>query len=166
MFGAPSLTARRAMIELRKKGIFSNEYVATADGVVVAELNRSVWGTRGEMTVQGHRLKLEKQGVFKNTFTLKYDDTPILEVRQPSSFRSRLFFTHEGREFEMRNKAWYSQTMIVQADGIGLGSIRRTGMLSNGAVIELPASLPVAVQVLLGWIAIARWDEAAAAASG
>lgn len=154
------------MLELRKKRFFSTEYVAEEDGTVVAELSRAIWGDRGEMMVQGHRLTLRKHGVLKNTFTLNYGNTPVVEVMQPSSFRSRLVFRHDGREFEMRNKAWYSSTMVIRSGSSEIGTVRRRGTFSTGAVVDLPDTLPVAVRVLLGWIAMVRWDEAAAAASG
>ena len=153
------------MLELRKKGVFSNEYLAEENGTVVAELSRSSWRAQGEITVEGHRLKLKKHGALKDTFALYYGDAKVVEVTQPRALQSRLVFTHEGKDYEIRNKAWYSSTMIVESAGNVVGSVRPRGIFATGAVVELSDSLPLVLRVLIGWIAMVRWEEAAAAAS-
>ncbi len=156
------------MLELRKKSLFSNEYVAEENGNVVAELSRSRWREQGEIKVHGRSLKLKKQGVLRDTFAVFDGDTVIVEVAQPSSLRSRLTFQFDGRDFEIRDKAWYSSTLLVKSGGSVVGSVRSRGLFFARTIVELPDSLPLALRVFIGWIAIVRWaeDEAAAAGAG
>jgi hypothetical protein len=41
-----------AMIELRKTGLFSNEWRGLKDGAVVGTLSRSAWRARGELEIR------------------------------------------------------------------------------------------------------------------
>lgn len=151
------------MLELRKKNLFSNEYVAEENGIVVAELSRSRWREQGEITVQGRSLKLKKQGVLRDTFAVFDGDTAIVEVAQPSVWRSRLVFQFAGRGFEICDKAWYSSTLLVKSGGSVVGSIRSRSLFAAGALVDLPDSIPLGLRVFIGWLAMIRWDEAAAA---
>ena len=151
------------MIELKKRSLFSSEYVARDNGVVVGELSRSKWRDQGRFTVQGRDLKLKREGALKDTFTLFDGDAAILQVKQPRVLRHKLEFQYDGRDFAIRDKAWYSSTVLVESGGSLVGSVRKRGLFSTGATVDLPDSLPLAVRVFVGWIAMVRWDAAAAA---
>ena len=153
------------MLELKKRSLFSSEYVARENGVVVGELSRSKWRDQGEITVQGKSLKLKKRGALKDTFTLFDGDAAIVEVTQPSALRSKLAFQYDEKDFEIRDKAWYSSTMLVESGGSVVGSVSSRGPFSSGAIVALPDSLPLAAKVFIGWVAMVRWDSAAAAAA-
>lgn len=151
------------MLELRKKKFFSNEYVAEENGAVVAELNLSVWRSQGELTIQGRSLKLKKRGALRDTFELLDGDTALIEVAQPSAWRSRLRFRYEQRDFEIVDKAWYSSTLLLKAGESVVGSISSRGLFAEGAKVDLPDSLPLALRVFVGWIAMIHWDDSATA---
>ena len=96
-------------------------------------------------------------------FTLFDEDAAILQVKQPRVLRHKLEFQYDGGDFEIRDKAWYSSTVLVESRGSRVGNVRRRGVFSTGATVDLPDSLPLAVRVFIGWIAMVRWDAAAAA---
>lgn len=154
-------TRRKCMLHLRKKSLFSNEYIAEEEGIAVAELSRSWWRTQAELTVQEQGLWLTKQGVLKGTFGLFDGDAAIVKVTQPSGWRPRLVFQFDEREFEIRQKAWYSSTLLVKSNGSVVGSIRPKGLFATEANVDLPARFPLAIRVFIGWIAMICWDEAA-----
>ena len=152
------------MLELRKRSLFSNEYIAEENGVVVAELSQSFWRNRGEIRVEGVRMRLKKRGILRDTFTLLDDDVPLVSVEQSNVIGSKLVFNCEGRNFEICRKAWYSSTLLVKCEGEVVGSVRSRGMFSSGAIAELPTDLSIAIRVFIAWIAMVRWAAAAAAA--
>lgn len=154
------------MLKVRKKNFLSNDYVAEESGVVVAELRRSRWRAQAEIAVQGRSLRLQKHGVLRDTFAVLDGDIPIIEVTQPTLWRSRLTFKFDGTEFQIMGKAWYSSRLLVKSGGAVVGSIRTRGLFVAGANVDLPDNLPLAVRVFVGWIAMIRWDEGAAAAAG
>ena len=152
------------MIELRRNKPFSREYVAKENGTVVAELSRAIWRRRAEMNCQGHTLRLKRQGAAKSTYALRDGDATIAEVEKPSVLRSRLAFRYGGNDFEIVDKAWYSQKLLVKSGGSVVGSIRRRGVFASGALVDLPDDLPLALRVFVGWIGMVRWDDEASAA--
>lgn len=97
-----------------------------------------------------------------DTFGLFDGDAAVVEVTQPSGWRPRLVFHFDERDFEILQKAWYSSTLLVKSGGLVVGSIRPSGLFAAGANVDLPDSLPLALRVFIGWIAMIRWDEAAA----
>lgn len=147
------------MIELRKKGFFSSEYVAEENGDIVATLSRSMWRHQGSVIIQGKTLTLKKQGVLKDRFTLFEEDTPILEVTQPKAFRHRLEFQYNQSNFKIRDKTWYNTTLLVESEGSTVGSIKSKGLFSSRAIIDLSDNFPLTIRVFIGWIAMERWDE-------
>ena len=154
------------MLELCKKGFFSNDYVARDHGYVVAELDRATWRQRAEITIQGKKLRMEKHGSFKDTFILFEGDTALVEVKQPKAMHSRLEFRWEGRDYAIRDRKWYRSEVVVESGGAEIGSVRFRGLFASTVNVELPDTMPVALRVFIGWIVIVRHDEHAAAAAG
>lgn len=152
------------MLYLRRERWFSNDYVVEEDGTIVANLSRSAWRNRGEITVAGRRLQVKRRGAFRDTFALYDGNEALLEIVQPAALRSKLVFAYEGRSFDVGNRAWYSSTQIVEAGGQIVGCVRSRGLFSGGAVADLPDDLPLAVRVFIAWIALVRWDDEVATA--
>jgi hypothetical protein len=59
----------------------------------------------------------------------------------------------------MHREAWFSSSFVVEADGSDIGSVRRRGFFTSGAVAQLPDSLPLEVRAFLGWIAMVLWER-------
>ncbi len=147
------------MLHLRKKSLFSNKYIAEEEGIAVAELSLSRWRSQAELTIQARGLKLTKQGILKDSFGLLDGNSVIVKVTQPSGWRPRFVFHFDERDFEIRHKAWYSSTLLVKSGESVVGSIHPRGLFATEANVDLPDSLPLALRVFIGWIAMIRWGE-------
>jgi hypothetical protein len=150
------------MLELRRQGMVANVYAVKENGATVGVLTRSRWRARAEAVLSGRRMALAKRGFLRPTFTLCEGRTVIAKVEQPSALRSRLQLRIDGREAVMRNRRWYCTTFVVESGRSIIGGIRRKGWLHQVTLVDLPASVPLAQRVFLGWIAIVRWDESEA----
>ena len=155
------------MLEIRKTALFSRDYVAVVKNKVVAELSRNLWRQRGEMDIDGKTFRFQRDGTFKSKFSLMDSDQVLIEVEQPSTFKSGLVFRYADKEYQMVKKAWYSRTFIIKHKNKVLGSIERKTVFSSTTLVDLPKDYPLAMAVFIGWIAMVRWDdETAAAAAG
>lgn len=158
---------RPVVLELRRKSLLSGDCIVEEDRRVVAELRCSRWRSQATLSVDGRSLELRRSGVLRRRYSLTLAAAPLVEVIRPSAWSSRLTFAFDGVEYEARNEAWFSSTLLVESRGRTIGRIRRKGAFCSGAIVELPDRLPVAVRTFLGWVAMVRWSEAAAvAASG
>lgn len=149
------------MIELQNKGFFSKEYIALENGTVIAELSREIWRERAEMICQGRILKLKRHGTLKSTYILYDEDTTIFEVKTPSVMGSKFTFRYSGKDFELINKAWYSETLLVKSDDKVIGTITPKSLFSCNTLIELPDYLPLSLRVFIAWIGMVRWEDSA-----
>ncbi len=152
------------MIELQPKNLLSGNYLAVERGVVIAELSPSLWRSRGEITVQGRRLKLEQSGA-AGALALRDGDIVVATMTRPSAWRSKLVFQFGGGELEVVERAWYSSTRLVRSGGVVVGRIRARGFWAGGVVVELPEVVPVALRLLIGWVVVSQ-DVAVALAAG
>jgi hypothetical protein len=153
------------VLELKSRHALSNQYVATKSGTEIAWLRRSTWRGHAEIQIRGRTLNARARGVMKRRYVLSEGGKPFLELTQPSGWRNRVVFRLDGRDYEILNRPWYRSNQLLRWEGSDLGSIRLRGLLATRVEIDLPDSLPEEIQVFLGWFALMRRDEAAAASA-
>lgn len=149
------------MLELQNKGFFSKEYVALENGIIIAELSREIWRAKAEMTCQGRMLKLKRYGKLKSTYLLYEGDTTIVEVKTSDIKSSKFTFRHSGKDYELVNKAWYSEILLVKSENEIIGTIIPKSLFSCNAIIELPDYLPLALKVFIAWVGMVHWEDSA-----
>ena len=153
------------MIEIKKTGFLSNDYVAVRKRKNLAEFSRSFWSQKAEMAFDKRIFQLNQKGALKSVYTLIERDKTLLEILQPSALKTRLTFRMNNKDFEIVNKAWHSQSLLIKSNENEVGSVAGRGFLKTGAIVLLPDEFPVPVQVFIGWIAMVRWDDDANAAA-
>lgn len=154
------------MLELRRKRLLSSAYVVEEEGKPVADLVRSRWRGRARLTTRGESFGMSKRGFLRLTYTLRQGETDLLQAQEANLLGSRLLFTYGSRHFQIHREAWFSSTLVVEADGSEIGNIKRRDFLAGGARIQLPDNLPLEVRAFLGWIAVVQWERRRAARAG
>ncbi len=150
------------MLELTRKSSFSNDFIASENGIVVAELDRATWSQTATVEIQGKTYSFRKSGVLHNVYTLMDGSLEIIEVEQPSAWQSKLVFCLNQKEYVLDTKNWFSSDLKIEQDGDVIGDIHSAGMLRSTIVVDLPDTLPLSVRVFVGWIAILRAETTAA----
>ena len=111
-------------------------------------------------------MTLRKSGVLRSCYTLSDGDSVVATAEEYGMWRRRLALrTGTGIQAIVHRK-WYSSDLLVRAGDVDLGVVRKRGLFASGARIDLSESLPLHLRVFIGWIAMVRWRQAAAAASG
>lgn len=151
------------MLELKRKSSFSNDYIASENGIVVAELDRATWSQSATVEIKGKTYNFRKSGVLNNIYTLLDGSFELIEVEQPSAWQSKLVFHLNHQEYVLDTKNWFSSALQVEQDGDIIGDIDSSGLLSSTIEVDLPDSLPLPVRVFVGWIAILRAEATTAA---
>ncbi len=149
----------RNMLQIRRAGLFSSDYIVKENGAVVATLSRSRWRDRGEIAIQGESLRVRRKGAIKNTYVLERDEVVLAEVKREGLFRSRFVFEHHGYRYTIRRKA-FSTVFKIKSNGHVAGTIKQKGFFFRGAVGELPEDWTLSIRVFVMWIALVRWKAA------
>ena len=152
------------MLEIIIKSTFSNDFIAKENGVVVAKLDLANWSQTASVEIEGATYDFKKTGLLNDIYTLYYGGLKLLEVEQPSAWNSKLIFHLDQKEYVLDTKNWFSSAIKVEQDGNVSGDIHSTGLLTSTIVVDLPDTLPLSIRVFVGWIAILRSEEMAAAA--
>ncbi len=130
-----------------------------SDDEEVARLSRSLWSDTGEFEIRGTCVKLSRTGVMKDVFVLESDGSTLAEVKQGKAISSKLSLIHDGEDYELRRRNWYSKALLLESQGSEVGHIEPRGFFSRAAIGDLPKRWPLQLQVFVLWIALVRWDR-------
>ena len=148
------------MLELIRKTALSHDFIARENGLVVAEIDRATWSQNATVEIQGIAYQFKKTGVMNNVYTLSVGNLEIIEVEQASAWQSKLVFRLDEKEYVLDTKSWFSSDLKMEQDGKIIGDIHSASMLSSTLVVDLPETLPLAVRIFTGWIALLRIEAA------
>lgn len=150
------------MIEAVPRGWFSNSFRLQQPHGTVAEIDVSNWREKAEFDVQGGHYRLYREGFASGAFVLERDGQVVARALKPSAFRSRFEVQLGGRTLDLRRAAWSSNFGLFDGER-QVGSIRRAGILTRRALIDLPDDWPLAAQVFVFWLVLVIWirDQAA-----
>jgi hypothetical protein len=146
------------VIEAVPKGWFSNGFRLQQAHGTVAELNVSGWKEKAEFDIAGGQYRLYREGWASGAFVLESNGKVVARAMKPSAFKARFQVEVGGRTFDLRRTTWSSSFGLFEGDR-QVGSVRRAGMLTRRAVIELPDAWPLAAQVFVFWLALVMWNR-------
>ncbi|MBW3571579.1 MAG: hypothetical protein KY467_10775 [Gemmatimonadetes bacterium] len=146
------------MIEAVPTGLFSNGFRLQQPHGTVAELHVSGWREKAEFAMHGGRYRLYRQGFASGAFVLEGNGRILARAVKPSAFRARFHVEVGGRTFELRRTAWSGNFGLFDG-GTQVGTIRRAGMFTRRAIIDLPGDWPLAAQVFVFWLALVIWNR-------
>ncbi len=147
------------MLELIRKSTFSNDFIARENGIVVAELDRSLWSQNATVDILGKTYSFKRTGLMQNVYTLLDGNLEVIEVEQPSAWQSKLVFRLNQNEYVVDTKSWFSSALKVEQDGNVIGDVHSADIINGTIVVDLPDTLPLPVRVFVGWIALLRTEE-------
>jgi hypothetical protein len=157
------------MLQISPMRWFSWDFTVERDDRVVAELDISWWRERGALLVDREAFSIVREGVISSDFRMTASDgTVVATASKPSVLRRCFEVVHAGHTVTLGARSAWGRTMDVHLDGRAVGAITPAGAWSRRAFADLPASLPLPVQVFVVWLAVLLWkreQDAAAAAS-
>jgi hypothetical protein len=154
------------MLRIEPLRWFSWDFSVDRDGRRVAELDISWWRERGELAVDGTSYAVAREGLLSGDFRMTAPDGRLVATAsKPSAFRRRFDIVHGGRTWTLQARSAWRRTMDLSVEGRSAGAITPTSIWSRRATANLPAALPLPVQVFVVWLTVLLWkrdDEAAA----
>jgi hypothetical protein len=149
-------------------GVFDRGFRVERDGRAVAEVDLSAWRAEGEatFTAEGIGYRMRREAVFGGAFLLEAGSETAARAEKPSALFSRFEVHAAGRSWELRRAGFWSQAMALFEGGREVGRLRRAGFFRRRVEIELPADLPLALQLFLLWLCNVIWTRDDTAAAG
>ena len=143
--------------------MWRGRYQMKADGRPVAVWDPTWWRTGGDFEVDGRLFTVRSNG-WGTKFRM-LDQVGAEVARVDRAGRKRWTVVADGRTYEFRRASFWGNQQELVADGVKVGSLRRTGAWSGDVEADLPG-MPLPVQICVVGVQIAIWHAQQAAASG
>jgi hypothetical protein len=155
------------MMEAVPQRLFSSTIRFYEGGREVAILERPLVGRRPRIRVGDREYRIRRAGWLGLGYVLEDDKRTVAAAEHAGFLPSRYEVMAGDRHLVMKPLGLFQAGFQLRHGDVTIGTIRRGGLFSRHAMIDLPASLPLVVRVFLAFLAYAYWRRrAAAAASG
>ena len=144
----------------------SSDYEVKANGEWIADLETSSWREKGEILVEGHTNELSREGLMSGSFTMESNGDLFAEANKISAWKNTFNVRFSDDEFVLKKRSSLRSEMNLYHNNMRVGSIRREGLLSRTALIDLPDPLPLAAKLFIFWLTLIIWRREGAAAGG
>jgi hypothetical protein len=153
------------MLRIVPQRWFSWDFTVSQGSELVAEIDISWWRERGELTVQGATFSVSRQGMMSGDFLLESDRGVLARATKPSMMRRLFLVQHDATTWTLRPRSVLGRTFVLLDGEREVGRITPAGLWSRRANVDLPARVPLPVQVFLIWLTVLMWKREADAAS-
>lgn len=153
------------MFEAKPVGVFSRAYELEAQEHLAASLKLAWLKEAGEILVDGQSFKLYREGWMSGAFVLEKDGQEMLRAVKLSAFRSQFDLEIDSRFYSLKRASFFGGTFSVVHQGAVVGTIRRAGLFTQRALIDLPSDWPIPIQAFVFWLVVLLWNRQASAAA-
>jgi hypothetical protein len=157
------------MLEAKPVSMFSRDFSIEAEGKRIALLDVSCWKEAGEISIEDESYRLFRERLMSGAFILEKEGQAVARAIKPSAFRSRFDLELAGRHCTLNPDSFFRRSFSVLQNDVAVGSIRRAGLFTRRAIIDLPGDWSLPLQVFVFWLVVVIWnrdDSAAAAGAG
>ncbi len=147
------------MLSAVPKSWFSRDYEFIANGAVVAKIDLSIFRERGTLTIHGQDFEFGRESLWAGTFFLRRAGATVVTAKKPSVFRRELQVKFGGRAFSLVVASFFGRRFLLREGGREVGSVAPAHMFTRKAIVDLPESLPLEVQVFMAWLVINIWQR-------
>jgi hypothetical protein len=153
------------MLRIVPQRWFSWDFTVSQGSELVAEIDISWWRERGELAVQGESFSVSRQGMMSGDFLLESGRGVMARATKPSMMRRLFLVQHDATTWTLRPRSVLGRTFVLLDGEREVGRITPAGLWSRRANVDLPARVPLPVQVFLIWLTVLMWKREADAAS-
>jgi len=153
------------MFEARPVGLFSRAYELEAQEHLAALLKLSWLKEAGELSIDGKLFNLYREGWMSGAFVLEKDGQEVVRAVKLSAFRSQFDLEIDSRFYSLKQASLFGRTFSVVHQGAVVGTIRRAGLFTQRALIDLPSDWPIPIQAFVFWLVVILWNRQASAAA-
>jgi hypothetical protein len=143
------------MLTAERMGMWRGRYQLVSDGTPVAVWDPSWWRTGGDFEVEGRRYQVRANGWGTKYRMADEQGQEVALVERAG--RKHWTVQAGGRTYEFRRESMWGNRQALLADGVKVGSMRRTSAWSGAIEADLPG-MPLPVQIFVLGVQIAIWQ--------
>ena len=144
---------------------FRWEFAISQGSQPIAGIDISSWRERGELTVQGATFRVSREGALSGDFLLSSGEGVLARATKPSALRRSFVVRSGAKTYTLRARSAFRRSFVLLEDDREVGGISPDAIWSHRASANLPADLPMPVQVFLIWLAMLLWKREADSAA-
>ncbi|WP_433299506.1 hypothetical protein ACQP2F_46365 [Actinoplanes sp. CA-030573] len=150
------------MLTAERVSMWRGRYRIAAEGRPVAVWDPTWWRTGGDFEVEGRRYQVRANGWGTKYRMLDEMGQEVALIERAG--RKRWAVQAGGRRYEFRRASFWGNRQELVADGVTVGSLRRTSSWTGAIEADLPG-MPLAVQICVVGVQIAIWQAQQSAAT-
>jgi hypothetical protein len=153
------ILSERAMLRAVPHGIFSWDFTIFRQETAIADIDMSMWRERAELRIAEQIYSVYRESRLKGTFVLRTGD--LVLARAQKGFTRTFDIDVEGRHMELKAFSFWTREFGLFENNALIGRIGPSGWLGRKAIIGLPGSMSLPVQVFFFWLVLILWCRAA-----
>ncbi|HEV7633345.1 MAG TPA: hypothetical protein VGO41_10185 [Steroidobacteraceae bacterium] len=136
---------------------------SVADGTesVAQAVDLSWFGDKGELRLEGATYSARRD---KSSYFLESAAGELLaRAERPRRWFRELVIEHSGHQYTLRAKSALRRQFLLLEGSTQIGSLTPEGLFTRKAAVDLPATIPLFLQVFTMWLVMMLWkhDDAA-----
>ena len=129
----------------------SDRHIATIDIGWVRE--------DGELCLAERTFRLFRERLFGGAFILEYNGQEVARAQKPSAFLRSFAVSYRGRRFKLQAASPVVREFRLIENDRPVGTVRPENAFTRKAVIDLPDSIELPVQIFLAWLVLVLWKR-------
>ena len=147
-----------ATLRAAPHGIFSWDFTIFREETAIADIDMSMWRERAELRIGDQIYSVYRESMLEGTFVLRTGD--LVLARAQKGFTRNFDLDVAGRHMELKALSFWTREFGLFENNALIGRIGPSGWLRRKAIIELPESLSLPVQVFFFWLVLILWRRA------
>jgi hypothetical protein len=103
--------------------------------------------------------RLYREKLFGGAFVLEGDGREMARAEKPSAFLRSFDVTYGNRQFKLQAASAVVREFRLSENNEPVGTVRPENALMRKAVIDLPDSIELPVQIFLAWLVLVLWKR-------
>jgi hypothetical protein len=132
------------------------------NGAIVGSIDCSIWGEAGHLKIQEGRFRAYRES---GNFYLTDQQRYVAIAAKPNPLFRQFFIRQGETRYELQATSALGRRFIVQEYGQVVGSIYPAHAFTRQAIVDLPESIPLSVQLFMVWLVLTLWRRQKYAAS-
>lgn len=154
------------MLKAKPQGWNSYDYEITADGEWLADLETSSWRDKGDILIEGQNYQLSREGMMTGSYMMEAGADLFAQATKISVFKSAFDIQFSDANYVLKKRSSIRSEMNLYHNNVRVGCIRREGLMTRTALIDLPDDLPLAAKIFIFWLTLITWRKEGAAVGG
>ncbi len=154
------------MVIAKVKGIFSKSVQLFRDDEHIADISISSLKEKASFRYQDREYSITKESAFKSNFSMTLNGVPLANGKKLSVWKYDTLVTVSSQEFLIKRSNWWNKNTDIFYSGRKIGAIKPKSVWSRDAILDVPVTIPIEVQIFMLLITIFYWQRDQAATSG